>query len=108
MPIAGRIAPDPDAAFDLLVRIASAAHGLALFLQEGIFEFERDRQASKTAIGIHVNPCVGQPLVGRGSDELVAEDGQELKSVVAFAAGFGGEDGEDPESGRSSEGTKHG
>jgi AcrR family transcriptional regulator len=36
LPITGRIAPDRADAFDLLVRVASAAHGLALFLRQGI------------------------------------------------------------------------
>lgn len=36
MPITGRIAADEADAFDLLVRVASAAHGLALFLHQGI------------------------------------------------------------------------
>ncbi|MEU3186450.1 TetR/AcrR family transcriptional regulator [Streptomyces sp. NPDC006923] len=37
MPVTSRVDPDRTAAFDLLVRVASAAHGLALFLQQGVF-----------------------------------------------------------------------
>jgi AcrR family transcriptional regulator len=58
MPIASRIASDQAAAFDLLVRIASAAHGLALFLQQGICGAEQDslpateERAARTARAI--------------------------------------------------------
>lgn len=34
MPVTSRVTADPDAAFDLLVRVSAAAHGLALFLQQ--------------------------------------------------------------------------
>ncbi|MFI8184240.1 hypothetical protein ACIF70_27515 [Actinacidiphila glaucinigra] len=34
MPATSRVTADPDAAFDLLVRVSAAAHGLALFLQQ--------------------------------------------------------------------------
>ncbi|MGW2771760.1 TetR/AcrR family transcriptional regulator [Streptomyces olivaceoviridis] len=37
MPVVIRVAPDEDAAYDLLLRIASAAHGIALFLRQGLF-----------------------------------------------------------------------
>ena len=37
LPIARRLAPDADDAFDLLLRVASAAHGLAVFLRQGLF-----------------------------------------------------------------------
>jgi AcrR family transcriptional regulator len=36
-PIAALVAPTEQAAFDLLLRIASAAHGLAVFLRQGLF-----------------------------------------------------------------------
>lgn len=55
MPIASRIDPDQSAAFDLLVRVASAAHGLALFLQQGIFGADQqplattEERAARTA-----------------------------------------------------------
>ncbi|MFC8827360.1 TetR/AcrR family transcriptional regulator [Streptomyces sp. NPDC057137] len=58
MPITRRIAPGQDAAFDLLVSIASAAHGLALFLQQGIFGADQDslpateERAARTARAI--------------------------------------------------------
>jgi len=34
MPVTSHLAPDPDEAFELLVQIAAAAHGLALFQQQ--------------------------------------------------------------------------
>ena len=37
LPVAGRLAPSQDAAFDLLLRVAAAAHGLAVFLRQGLF-----------------------------------------------------------------------
>ncbi|MGC0397503.1 AcrR family transcriptional regulator [Streptomyces sp. SAI-126] len=37
LPAARRLAPDEDDAFDLLLRVASAAHGLAVFLRQGLF-----------------------------------------------------------------------
>ncbi|WP_189936824.1 TetR/AcrR family transcriptional regulator [Streptomyces sulfonofaciens] len=45
VPVAGRIAPGEAAALDLLVRIAAAAHGLALFLQQGMLPPGRDTLA---------------------------------------------------------------
>ncbi|MDH6612492.1 hypothetical protein M2164_008127 [Streptomyces sp. SAI-208] len=37
LPVSGRPAEDRDAAFDLLLRVAAAAHGLAVFLRQGLF-----------------------------------------------------------------------
>lgn len=37
LPVARQFMSDPDAAFDLLLRIAAAAHGLAVFLRQGLF-----------------------------------------------------------------------
>ncbi|MFC8073958.1 TetR/AcrR family transcriptional regulator [Streptomyces sp. NPDC057307] len=37
LPVARRLAPDPDEASDLLLRVAGAAHGLAVFLRQGLF-----------------------------------------------------------------------
>ncbi|MFF4273382.1 TetR/AcrR family transcriptional regulator [Streptomyces sp. NPDC001536] len=37
LPVARQLASTPDAAFDLLLRIAAAAHGLAVFLRQGLF-----------------------------------------------------------------------
>ncbi|MGI3199467.1 hypothetical protein ACRJ4W_14220 [Streptomyces sp. GLT-R25] len=34
MPVTSEIAPEPDEAFELLVQVAAAAHGLALFQQQ--------------------------------------------------------------------------
>jgi AcrR family transcriptional regulator len=58
LPIARRITCDEAVAFDLLVRIASAAHGLALFLQQGILGADQDslpaaeERAARTARAI--------------------------------------------------------
>lgn len=45
MPMVERLAPGPDAAFDLLLRVASAAHGLAVFFRQGLFGVEPDALA---------------------------------------------------------------
>lgn len=37
LPVSGRLAPGQDDAFDLLLRVAGAAHGLAVFLRQGMF-----------------------------------------------------------------------
>lgn len=37
LPVARQLASTPDAAFDLLLRIAAAAHGPAVFLRQGLF-----------------------------------------------------------------------
>ncbi|MGX1916137.1 TetR/AcrR family transcriptional regulator [Streptomyces sp. IB201691-2A2] len=37
VPVARQLTSTPDAAFDLLLRIAAAAHGLAVFLRQGLF-----------------------------------------------------------------------
>ncbi|MFJ3492585.1 TetR/AcrR family transcriptional regulator [Streptomyces sp. NPDC086091] len=42
LPAAAEVAPDREAAYDLLLRIASAAHGLALFLRQGLFGVSAD------------------------------------------------------------------
>jgi len=60
LPIAARVVPDEsdDAAFDLLLRISSAAHGLAVFLRQGLFGIEADaldetaERAARTARAI--------------------------------------------------------
>jgi AcrR family transcriptional regulator len=58
MPITSRITPDQATAFDLLVRVASAAHGLALFLEQGIFGADQqplaatEERAARTARAI--------------------------------------------------------
>ncbi|MFC8827377.1 TetR/AcrR family transcriptional regulator [Streptomyces sp. NPDC057137] len=58
MPITSRIVPDRDAAFDLLVRVSSSAHGLALFLQQGVFAADQqpleatEKRAARTARAI--------------------------------------------------------
>jgi AcrR family transcriptional regulator len=64
MPVAARIAPDEQAAFDLLLRISSAAHGLAVFLRQGLFGVSGDAldetadRAARTARAI-VADCGG-------------------------------------------------
>ncbi|MEV7391337.1 TetR/AcrR family transcriptional regulator [Streptomyces sp. NPDC091215] len=52
LPAAARVAPDADAAYDLLLRIASAAHGIAVFLRQGLFgvsEETLDQTADRAA-----------------------------------------------------------
>lgn len=45
MPVARALAPDEDAAFDLLLRVAAAAHGQAVFLRQGLFGVDGDALA---------------------------------------------------------------
>ncbi|MEY9854558.1 AcrR family transcriptional regulator [Catenulispora sp. GAS73] len=58
LPLAVSVAPDEAAAFDLLLRISSAAHGLAVFLRQGLFGVEADaldetaERAARTARAI--------------------------------------------------------
>ncbi|MFF7635081.1 TetR/AcrR family transcriptional regulator [Kitasatospora sp. NPDC008050] len=58
LPVARRLAPDPDDAFDLLLRVASAAHGLAVFLRQGLFGVgggalaQTEEKAARTARAI--------------------------------------------------------
>jgi len=42
LPVARQVTPDPDRAFDLLLRVAGAAHGLSLFLRQGLFGVGRE------------------------------------------------------------------
>jgi AcrR family transcriptional regulator len=42
MPVVRRLASDEPTAFDLLLRIAAAAHGLAVFLRQGLFGLGSD------------------------------------------------------------------
>ncbi|MBS2540173.1 TetR/AcrR family transcriptional regulator [Catenulispora sp. NF23] len=42
LPVAARITSGESAAFDLLLRISSAAHGLAVFLRQGLFGVAAD------------------------------------------------------------------
>ena len=42
MPVARALAPDEHAASDLLLRVAAAAHGLAVFLRQGLFGVDGD------------------------------------------------------------------
>ncbi|XVV39155.1 TetR/AcrR family transcriptional regulator [Streptomyces sp. CA-100214] len=37
LPVARQLASTPETAFDLLLRVAAAAHGLAVFLRQGLF-----------------------------------------------------------------------
>ncbi|MGX1673304.1 hypothetical protein [Streptomyces sp. NPDC055400] len=58
LPVARQLASDPDAAFDLLLRIAAAAHGLAVFLRQGLFGVgsavlsDTEEKAARTARAI--------------------------------------------------------
>jgi AcrR family transcriptional regulator len=42
MPVVNRVTTEPAAAFDLLLRIAAAAHGLAVFLRQGLLGVTAD------------------------------------------------------------------
>ncbi|MFF7146247.1 TetR/AcrR family transcriptional regulator [Streptomyces nodosus] len=61
LPIARRLTPDPYGAFDLLLRVASAAHGLAVFLRQGLFGagnsalVDTEERAARTARAIVSN-----------------------------------------------------
>jgi hypothetical protein len=46
MPVARRITPDDGTAFDLVVSVAAAAHGLAVYLQQGMLHTESHPIAS--------------------------------------------------------------
>ncbi|MFD4502038.1 hypothetical protein [Streptomyces sp. NPDC058457] len=58
MPVARRLAPDEDGAFDLLLRTAGVAHGLAVFLRQGLFGVgngalaDTEEKAARTARAI--------------------------------------------------------
>ncbi|MFG2955954.1 TetR/AcrR family transcriptional regulator [Streptomyces sp. NPDC048291] len=58
LPVARRLAPDPDDAYDLLLRVAGAAHGLAVFLRQGLFGVgsgalaDTEEKAARTARAI--------------------------------------------------------
>lgn len=58
MPVATAVAPERENAYDLVLRVASAAHGLALFLVQGLFGVAPDaladteRRAARTARAI--------------------------------------------------------
>ncbi|MGW4600147.1 TetR/AcrR family transcriptional regulator [Streptomyces sp. NPDC004457] len=55
LPVACRLALDEDDAFDLLLRVAGAAHGLAVFLRQGLFGMsegalaDTEEKAARTA-----------------------------------------------------------
>ncbi|MEU3843802.1 TetR/AcrR family transcriptional regulator [Streptomyces sp. NPDC028635] len=55
LPVSRRLAPNEDDAFDLLLRVASAAHGLAVFLRQGLFGMggaalaDTEEKAARTA-----------------------------------------------------------
>jgi len=71
LPVARQLTPDPDAAFDLLLRIAAAAHGLAVFLRQGLFGVGRgaladtEDKAARTARAITRQQDVQSPGVER-------------------------------------------
>ena len=58
LPVARRLAPDVDDALDLLLRVAGAAHGLAVFLRQGLFGMgqgalaDTEEKAARTARAI--------------------------------------------------------
>lgn len=58
LPVARQLAPDADDALDLLLRVAGAAHGLAVFLRQGLFGVgtgalaDTEEKAARTARAI--------------------------------------------------------
>ncbi|MEU2873827.1 TetR/AcrR family transcriptional regulator [Streptomyces olivoreticuli] len=58
LPVARQLAPDADDAYDLLLRVAGAAHGLAVFLRQGLFGMgngaltDTEEKAARTARAI--------------------------------------------------------
>ncbi|MFJ9033908.1 TetR/AcrR family transcriptional regulator [Streptomyces sp. NPDC102274] len=58
LPVTRRLAADADDAFDLLLRVAAAAHGLAVFLRQGLFGMgsgalaDAEEKAARTARAI--------------------------------------------------------
>ncbi len=63
LPVFCRLAPDEDDAFDLLLRVAGAAHGLAVFLRQGLFGVgggalaDTEDKAARTARDIARQSC---------------------------------------------------
>lgn len=64
LPAARELVPDEQGAFDLLLRVAAAAHGLAVFLRQGLFGVSGDAleetagRAARTARAI--TACLGR------------------------------------------------
>lgn len=58
LPVARQVASTPETAFDLLLRVAAAAHGLAVFLRQGLFGVgdaalsDTEEKAARTARAI--------------------------------------------------------
>lgn len=58
LPVARQLASTPETAFDLLLRVAAAAHGLAVFLRQGLFGVgdaalsDTEEKAARTARAI--------------------------------------------------------
>jgi len=83
MPTALGVVPDEEGAFDLLLRIAAVAHGLAVFLRQGLFGVAKDamnttpERAARTARAI-VSDCriSGQRAPGQGSCAGLRATGQ--------------------------------
>lgn len=90
-PVAARIAPDGDAAFDLILRVAGAAHGLALFLVQGLFGVHRDalaqteERAARTARAI-----VAQLPYGGAESADVEAEAEGAESADAESGGGAG------------------
>ncbi|KOU53627.1 TetR/AcrR family transcriptional regulator [Streptomyces sp. WM6378] len=71
LPVARQVAQGPDDAFDLLLRVAGAAHGLAVFLRQGLFGVgsgaladteERAARTARAIVGQHVcAPSASRP-----------------------------------------------
>ncbi|MFJ6573437.1 TetR/AcrR family transcriptional regulator [Streptomyces sp. NPDC091292] len=70
LPAAARVAPGEEAAYDLLLRIAAAAHGLSVFLRQGLFGVseealdvtaERAAQTARDIAEASQNPAEPEP-----------------------------------------------
>lgn len=66
LPVARRLAPGPEHALDLLLRVAAAAHGTAVFLRQGLYGLHAEAlpQAERTAA--RTARDIARPLAGAG------------------------------------------
>ena len=62
MPPARRLVPDEEAAFDLVLRITGAAHGLAVFLRQGLFGVSADALEETALRAAHTARAVAADL----------------------------------------------
>ncbi|MEV7679920.1 TetR/AcrR family transcriptional regulator [Streptomyces sp. NPDC088341] len=66
MPVARRIVPDDAVAFDLIVSVSASAHGLAVYLQQGLLSTESEPlAAAERRAGYMVHAVIAQARAGR-------------------------------------------